>query len=44
MANINIEIPDDVYKQVKLSAVLHDKTVKDHVIERLDAGLRRRKR
>jgi hypothetical protein len=44
MANINIEIPDDVYKKVKLNAVLSDKTVKDHIIALLDKGLRRRKR
>lgn len=43
MANINIEIPDDVYKKVKLTAITQDKTVKDFVIEKLDAAMRRRK-
>jgi hypothetical protein len=44
VANINIEIPDEVYKKIKLSAVQADKTVKQFVIERLDDGLRRRRR
>lgn len=44
MANINIEIPDEVYKKVKLAAIMGDMTVKDFVIKRLDEGLRRRKR
>jgi hypothetical protein len=43
MANINIEIPDEIYKKVKLQAIMQDKTAKDHIIELLDAGLRRRK-
>ena len=29
MANINIEIPDEVYKKVKLDAIMQDKTAKD---------------
>ncbi len=44
MANINIEIPDEVYKKVKLDAIMQDKTVKEHIIQKLDEGLRRRKR
>jgi hypothetical protein len=44
MANINIEIPDDVYKKVKLEAIMADMTVKDLVIKKIDEGLRRRKR
>ena len=42
MANINIEIPDDVYKKVKLAAIMQDKTVKDYVIEKLSTAMRRR--
>jgi hypothetical protein len=42
MANINIEIPDDVYKKVKLAAIMQDKTVKDYVIEKLGTAMRRR--
>lgn len=41
MVNINIEIPDEIYKKVKLSAVMADKTVKDYVIARIDENLRR---
>jgi hypothetical protein len=44
MVNINIVIPDELYKKVKLAAITQDKTVKDHIIVQLDKGLRRRKR
>jgi len=44
MANINIELPDDVYKQVKLAAITKDSTVKDYIIMKIDEGLRRRRR
>ena len=44
MANINIEIPDDIYKKVKLAAIMQDKTVKDFIIAKIDSGLKRRKR
>lgn len=42
--NINIEIPDEVYKKVKLAAILQDKTAKQYIIEQLEAGLKRRDR
>lgn len=42
MVNINIEVPDDLHKRVKLAAVQTDKTVKTYVIERITDGLRRR--
>ena len=42
--NINIEIPDEIYKKVKLAAILQDKTAKQYIIEQLDAGLKRRSR
>lgn len=44
MANINIEIPDDVYKRVKLAAILHDKTVKEFITQQLEEEMRRRKK
>jgi hypothetical protein len=44
MANINIEIPDEVYKRVKLAAILGDQTVKDYIIAKLEAEMRRRRR
>ena len=43
MANINIEVPDDVYKKVKLDAIMKDKTVKELIIEKIDEAMRRRK-
>jgi hypothetical protein len=43
VANINIEIPDEIYKKVKLQAIMQDKTAKDHIIEKLEKGLKRRR-
>lgn len=40
MVNLNIEIPDDLHKKIKLSAVREDKTLKECVTQRLDRGLR----
>jgi hypothetical protein len=42
LTNINIEIPDDIYRKVKIAAVSSDKTVKDYVIQKLDVGLKSR--
>ncbi len=44
MVNINIEIPDDVHKRVKLAAITNDATLKDYLIAQLDEQLRRRGR
>jgi uncharacterized protein (DUF1778 family) len=43
MTNINIEIPDDIYKKVKLAAIMQDKSVKDFIIERLEAKMNSKK-
>jgi predicted HicB family RNase H-like nuclease len=39
MANLNIEIPDELHKRLKLSALLRDATLKKHVIAILEASL-----
>jgi len=44
MANINIAVPDELHRSVKLAAVLADTTLKEHIIKLLDDGLRRRGR
>ncbi|MFC2136039.1 hypothetical protein ACFLTH_15600 [Bacteroidota bacterium] len=36
MTNINIEIPDDIHKEIKLKAVLEDSTIKDYIINILN--------
>lgn len=36
MVNINIEIPDDLHKALKLASVLDDTTLKDLVIQLLE--------
>ena len=43
MANINIEIPDDIYKKVKLAAITKDKTVKAFIIEQLEQKMQKTK-
>jgi hypothetical protein len=39
MANLNIEIPDELHKRLKLAALLRDETLKEHVIAILQASL-----
>ena len=33
MANINIQLPDDLHKRLKLNAVKSDITLKEYIIE-----------
>jgi hypothetical protein len=35
MVNLNILLPDDVHKSLKLQAIKEDKTLKDLIISRL---------
>jgi len=35
MPNINLEIPEDVHKQLKLKAVIEEKTLKEVIINAL---------
>lgn len=39
MVNINIEIPDELHRQLKLASVLKDQTLKDYIIKLLDDAL-----
>jgi len=36
MVNINIEVPEDIHKKIKLKAVIKDSTIKDHIIKVLE--------
>ena len=36
MPNINIEVPEDLHKQLKLKALLEDKALKDYFTEILE--------
>ena len=36
MTNINIEIPDELHKKIKLEAVLKDTTIKELIIRTLE--------
>tara|TARA_Y100000031_G_C8047787_1_gene304719 strand:- start:356 stop:478 length:123 start_codon:yes stop_codon:yes gene_type:complete len=40
MANINIEIPEDLHKRLKLEAITKDLTLKEFVIRKLEVGSR----
>ncbi|MFH1607089.1 MAG: hypothetical protein ABIC91_07100 [Nanoarchaeota archaeon] len=40
MTNINIEIPEDLHKQIKLKAVLKDLTIKEYLIQTLDKQIK----
>ncbi len=40
MVNINIQIPDDLHKKIKLNAVKEDKSIKDYIIDILDKSMR----
>jgi predicted HicB family RNase H-like nuclease len=35
MANINIKIPEDVHKQLKIEAIKQDLTLKEYIIRKL---------
>ena len=41
MVRINIEIPDDVHKELKLEAVRKDKALKDFIVEALEKSLKK---
>ena len=36
MVNINIEIPEDLHKKIKLASITQDVTLKEYVIRILD--------
>jgi predicted HicB family RNase H-like nuclease len=41
MANINIEIPDELHKEIKLRAVMEDISLKDYVIKNLENKIKK---
>jgi len=36
MVNINIEIPEELHKKVKLASIMQDLTLKDYIIKVLE--------
>ena len=42
MTNINITIPDNLHKELKVAAAMEEKPLKTVVIERLEAYVRKR--
>jgi hypothetical protein len=44
LVNINIEIPDELHKKLKLASLLEDKTLKEFVIETLEKRAKEAKR
>ena len=41
MANINIKIPDELHKKIKLNAVKEDTSIKEYIIQILDKEIKR---
>lgn len=39
MVNINIEIPNELHRKLKLASLLKEKTLKEYIIEALDQRL-----
>jgi len=42
MTNINIEIPDELHKKIKLNAVMKGVSLKDHIILKLEKEFKKR--
>ena len=40
MTNINIQIPDELHKKIKLNAVKKDISIKDYIIKTLEEELK----
>jgi len=40
MANLNIIIPEDVHKKLKIDAIKQDKSLKDMIIKKLKEGMK----
>jgi hypothetical protein len=41
MVNINIEIPNELHKKIKLESVKNDTTLKDYIINILDKNAKK---
>ena len=41
MVNINIQIPDDLHKKLKLEAINKDTTLKEHIIQKLEDKIKK---
>ncbi len=44
MANVNITIPDDLHKKIKVACAVQEITLKEYLIEKLRQHLKRKKR
>ena len=44
MTNINIEIPDELHKKVKIQCAIEEKTLRDLIIEALEERLKKARR
>ncbi len=41
MVNINIEVPDEVHKKIKILSAMKEKPIKDLIIETLEQRVKR---
>jgi predicted HicB family RNase H-like nuclease len=42
MTNINIEIPDELHKKVKIQCAVEEKTLKDFIAEALEEKIKKK--
>jgi hypothetical protein len=41
MVNINIEIPNELHKKIRIAAAINDTTIKDHIIKLLEKEMKK---
>lgn len=41
MTNINIEIPDELHKKLKIQCAIEEKTIKDYIVSVLEDRIKR---
>lgn len=44
MTNINIEIPDDLHKSIKIQCAIEESTLKDYIVRSLEEHLKKNKK
>jgi len=42
MTNINIEIPDELHKRIKIQCAVEEKTLKDFIVESVEQRLKKK--
>ncbi len=42
MTNINIEIPDELHKKLKIQCAVEEKTLRDYIVDSLEQRLKKK--